>query len=79
MVSLYPNPATNEVSINFSGRSMENLDITVLNSLGQILYKISDVNSSSDVSIDVSQYSSGLYFIQIEAGNSQATKKLIVN
>lgn len=79
MVSLYPNPATNEVFVNLSDRSLENMDVTVLNSMGQVLYKLSDVNSSSVVSIDVSQYSSGLYFIKIEAGNNLATKKLIVN
>ncbi len=79
MVSLYPNPATNEVLVNFSGRTLDNMDVTVLNSLGQVLYKATDVNSSSEVSIDVSQYSSGLYFVKIKTGNSIATKKLLVN
>ena len=65
---IYPNPVSDILNIE----SKEALDfIRVINVLGK------EVLSSKENSIDVSKLPSGLYFVEISAGNKSATKKII--
>jgi Secretion system C-terminal sorting domain len=69
---VYPNPATDIVAI-----ASDNADVViVMNALGQIIYSIK--NPQGTEQIDVSNYETGIYFIQIKRGNATKTKKLIV-
>ncbi|WP_299117252.1 family 16 glycosylhydrolase [uncultured Winogradskyella sp.] len=68
---IYPNPATNNVSIS-SQLPIDRLEL--YNSIGQ---KVKTINNAS--SIDVSDLRQGLYFLNIQSGNSVVTKKLLVN
>ncbi|WP_410006435.1 S8 family serine peptidase [Aequorivita nionensis] len=77
-LSVYPNPATNEVYISLSDKTFNNFDITIANSLGQILERKTNVDNASRATINVSNYSSGIYFVTIKAGESISTKKLVV-
>lgn len=71
-VSIYPNPATNLVNI-----STENAKtISIMNSIGQIVYT-SNVTSST-LSIDVSQFATGVYFVEIKNETKKITKKLVI-
>jgi hypothetical protein len=55
------------------------VEIQVVNSLGQILYRTeTNVERSNNITIDVSNYASGLYFVNIKADGVMATKKLLV-
>ena len=76
-VALYPNPATNEVFISISDKTFNTFDVTIANSLGQILERKTNIDKSQ-TSLNVSNYTSGIYFITIKAGESIATKKLVV-
>jgi hypothetical protein len=77
-LSLYPNPATNEVYISLSDKTFSNFDITIANSLGQILERKTNVDNATRATINVSNYSSGIYFVTIKAGENISTKKLLV-
>ncbi len=77
-VALYPNPATSEVFISISDKTFSNFDVTIVNSLGQVLERKTNVDNASSTSLNVSNYSSGIYFITIKAGESTTTKKLVV-
>ncbi|RMA65941.1 S8 family serine peptidase [Ulvibacter antarcticus] len=77
-VSMYPNPATNNVMVSMNQTAFETLDISIVNSLGQQLQKVASSNSSGIISIDVSSYASGLYFVNITVDGVTATKKLLV-
>lgn len=76
--SMYPNPATNEVFISLSDQTLDVYDISITNSLGQVLQRKTNITNSSQTSLNVSGYSAGIYFVTIQAGNSTATKKLVV-
>jgi len=78
VVSMYPNPATNEVFISLSDQTLDVYDISITNSLGQVLQRKNNISNSSQTSLNVSGYSAGIYFVTIQAGNSTATKKLVV-
>ena len=79
-VTLYPNPASGEVFVTLNDASFGNFEVTLTNSLGQKLQTINakDLNGNNSTSIDVSKYSTGLYFVTIKAGESTTTKKLLV-
>jgi hypothetical protein len=76
-ISLYPNPATNEVNIAINGETIGSLKIVVVNSLGQILQS-TERNTLSTITLDVSSYATGLYFININADGAKLIKKLLI-
>ncbi len=76
----YPNPASENVTIEYAyaGQS-SNVKLVIKNLVGNTLYtKVLDANGNR-VKVDVSEYSSGIYFYSIEAdGRPLVTKKLLV-
>ena len=76
-ISLYPNPATNRVNIALNGETYGSLKINVVNSLGQVLQS-TEGNTLSIITLDVSSYASGLYFVNINADGATTSKKLLI-
>lgn len=65
--SIFPNPAQNNVTV-----SVENFEkLTLFNSVGN------KVMESEKKSIDVSQLTSGVYFIEVSSGNLTGRERLI--
>jgi hypothetical protein len=62
-VHLFPNPASNSITINTSEMLGESVKIYDVN--GQLLFQ-QTVNSNS-MSVDISALSSGLYFVQVSS------------
>ena len=72
--SLYPNPAKNELKIEFNG--FETAKISILNNLGQtVIYN--KLNNRINT-IDTSTLSAGMYIVKITNNTQSLTKKLIV-
>lgn len=76
--TMYPNPANDQVFINFGALEFATADIKVSNSLGQTLTTQSGLDTSSQAIINVSSYRTGLYFVTITADGQTITKKLLV-
>ena len=78
-ISIYPNPAVNEVNITLNDPTYGGMKIQVANSLGQVLQSLeANINSASTYSIDVSNLTTGLYFITIDVDGVKVSKKLLV-
>lgn len=77
-ISLYPNPASNEVHIRMMNTSYSIEKITISNSLGQLVGEMKS-DSGSEATLDVSSFKTGIYFVTIDSGQSTTTKKLIIN
>lgn len=74
-VSIYPNPASNELNINLSG-DINTTIYSIYNTLGQsILTK--KVGSQADLKVNTSGFSNGVYFIKIEREGNTKTLKFI--
>ena len=78
---VFPNPATNEVFVGlnaFAGRAAQ---ISVLNSLGQLMQtQAIDALPEGKVRLDISNLSTGVYFVRMQVeGAEELTKRLIVN
>ena len=71
--SLSPNPTSDSAIIEASQNSFIN-SIDIYNSLGQLLFSKSEINSPR-FQLPTSNYDSGLYIIKI---NNKATKKLVI-
>ncbi len=75
-VTIYPNPACDYITLALSSKfEKEKIDAIKIYSLNaSILY----LSNKFEEEIDISSLVSGTYFIQIDAGKAQLTKKLIV-
>ncbi|MFT5250484.1 MAG: hypothetical protein ACI93P_002226 [bacterium] len=79
-VLLYPNPSSEKVNISFNSTNGDAYQIKIINSLGQVIKEIGETsfNGSNDISLDVSNFSIGLYFVKIEVDNLSTIKKLLI-
>jgi hypothetical protein len=72
-MTLAPNPASGQVTVNFEGIKG---NITVYNMLGQVVYHAENIENKKDISL--SNMTTGVYFVTLRSGNATATQKLIV-
>lgn len=70
-VTIFPNPTTNTINLRFN-KQVTNLQTELVNNIGQTLYK------GNNNSIDISKFSSGIYFLKIGTDQGKAIKKIII-
>ncbi len=81
-VSVYPNPISNNATVNFNLVESNMVTIEMVNALGQV---VSTTNlgtltaGEQNYSLDASNLNNGLYFVNIRVGNSTVTKKVSIN
>lgn len=73
-VSLYPNPANNQITITTSGNNTIT-KMTIVDIMGRVIIQ-EDVNATSKA-VNVSSLTSGVYFARIEQGNATGSIKFI--
>ena len=77
----YPNPATDETMIMVTTETTGQINLTLSNVLGQIVYRTAQNANhpgSNAFRLNVSNLDAGIYFYTIEIGNKSVTKKMIV-
>lgn len=70
-IQLYPNPASDQITIALSS----NATIEVLNSEGRIIRRYNAVNNA--VTLDLSGFAKGLYFVKAQDSKGTAVKKFV--
>lgn len=70
---VYPNPAKDKLSISFPGTEA---DVIITELSGRLVHKYNKVSESSE--IDISNLSSGIYFVRICAGEQTVSRKISV-
>jgi len=76
-VKLYPNPNNGVFYIDIQG--MEHANITILNSIGSIVYSKNNVIIDNSMKrIDLSNESEGIYMIVVENDNQRIIKKIVI-
>lgn len=77
---VYPNPASDNITLKFSDQiSNSEVDITIMNIVGERVYNSKYLNHKSSLQLNVSNLKSGLYFIKVNSNSNTITKKLIIN
>jgi len=78
-LTMYPNPTINEITLAFGTAISEAVTVVVTNNLGQTIETIERSTFNGNLlSLNVSDYATGLYFVTVQTGNQSVTKKLIV-
>jgi len=71
-ISIYPNPSNGVFTI--SGIEV-NASINIYNAIGELVKSIQSTDNNTTV--DLSDYSNGIYFIKIKNNKGEAIQKLI--
>lgn len=79
-VKIYPNPASNNVNINFSSTEAQVINTRIINELGQVVYATSSqsVVGNNLVRLDVSSLKQGIYFVQLRSNKGDVNSKLLI-
>ena len=75
-VKLFPNPASNEVTLSWN--KGENVSVKIFDNLGKLVHYTSDVSLQNNFKINTSSFTSGMYFVRINSNVGVVTKKLII-
>jgi trimeric autotransporter adhesin len=75
--NIFPNPATNQITIEFSSSSTTLLEIK--NVLGQTIYSetISNISDIHVKNIDLTEFSNGVYIVRVQSENILKSQKFI--
>ena len=78
--SVSPNPAANTANLTFKSIAKGTVDITVTNSVGNIVLqnKATVVEGDNRKQLDVSKLPAGMYFIKIQNGDKTQVAKIMV-
>lgn len=81
VLNIYPNPADAFVCIETENTFPSGFSIELMNGSGQLIYSETTNNNASKkaITIDVSAFARGLYFLKITKGSQVAIKKIMVN
>ena len=75
-IEVYPNPSSDVFNISFINTL--NYNISVRDTAGKLLFEDTNINDVSNYKLDMSRFSTGLYFIEINSNGKKITKKLIL-
>ena len=79
-MNVYPNPAQTEVNLQYNFTEATNLEVRILNTLGQVLYNAKMPNVESGTAIlELNNLSNGAYMIQVtDEKQRQSVKRLMI-
>jgi hypothetical protein len=82
-LSLYPNPARDQLKIEFHSDNLASPEIQIIDLTGKVVEKFDrKMNQDQDifkVELDISTLQPGVYFVKVIQGDSLFSKKLMVN
>lgn len=79
-ISIYPNPAKENLSIAFAGSVSKQTDIIIYNAMGQPVFESQIIHAEETITLDISRFAEGIYFIQLLSGSEVSYyKKFMIN
>ena len=79
---IYPNPATTEATLSYSlTKESTSMNIRIVDAQGKEMLNemVSNPTMEGTYNINLNNYSAGVYFVKVQAGDYIQTKKLIVD
>ncbi len=79
-LDLFPNPATDVATLNYNFSERLEINVRITNSLGQVVktHNLGNVQNGT-LNMDVTDFATGMYFVDITDGQNSVTKKLFVD
>ncbi|HPN18423.1 MAG TPA: T9SS type A sorting domain-containing protein, partial [Chitinophagales bacterium] len=77
-INVYPNPTDNFIKIELNAKKTSSFNITLISIDGKVLTAKEYKNTSNiNDAFDLRNYSTGVYLLQIESENEQASYQII--
>jgi N-acetylneuraminic acid mutarotase len=76
-LNISPIPATEEIKFSIEEVLCENIEINITNAYGKVFFQ--DIGKAQSGTINISDFSNGIYFFRVKFNNEISTKKFIVN
>lgn len=77
-LKVYPNPVTDILNLSADFNTIENANVTIYDMLGKKVYQNDSLfNFSGDASVNVSDFSAGIYLVEIMKDGKIDTRKII--
>lgn len=77
-ISIYPNPATETVTVSINSDMLRTKSLVTLTDLsGKVVYQ-SEVTSGNDLKLSTSEFAKGLYILKVSNGTKNFCDKLII-
>jgi hypothetical protein len=79
IVDVHPNPASDFVNITYQSNSGDAVRIEIIDVLGKMVHSQDFATSSgiSEIQIDMSDFSQGIYFVKMDDGAQTVTRKIM--
>ncbi|MCF8465235.1 MAG: T9SS type A sorting domain-containing protein [Flavobacteriales bacterium] len=80
-ISIYPNPTSELLNVNFTLPKAADVAFSIVDVLGKTLISTPEKDftlGTNTVQLDVNELASGVYFLRLESGNNQSTKRFII-
>jgi len=75
--AVYPNPTTGMIKITATNLPQNNWELTLVNSLGQILLQKKKTESSLNENIALTEFANGIYFLKVKSAEQSAEFRII--
>lgn len=75
-LKIYPNPANDNITVDFNGMGTGNSSLEIYNMLGTVIYS-ENVSAQANTVINISTLQPGVYFLKFQNEGSAYTKKII--
>jgi len=78
---VYPNPVSDQLVVDFNfDKTIENLQVNLVDLTGKIIHTTTLENyATGNLQLDVNQYPSGVYFLQVQADKQMTTEKIVIS
>ena len=79
-IGIYPNPNNGTFTLKLNSSEINKINYRIVNSIGNVLFKVKDIqiNGEYENTIDLSDYSEGIYFLIIENKKGIINKKIVI-
>ena len=80
-LELFPNPATDKITINYTSEYKGNISIKIYSNLGNLIEELSSEKTCEEfnMDVDISGYSSGIYYYEIDCAGSRVRNGFVVS
>lgn len=81
LLNIYPNPARDQLTIQYETPDFETYEFRIYNALGQLVYRNNDTPArfrEKRLQVDVSRWQAGMYVVEVFKGDSVETEPVII-
>lgn len=77
-LKVYPNPASDKISIEIPNITIDNISIAITNSMGSLVYAQSSSNFNSRLELRLPNLPQGIYFLKVESQSFCLSEKIFI-